>query len=181
MVVPGRDLLRGEVEIDETFVGGEEPGLRGGRAKGKKELVAIAVECHGRASGRLRLGRIPDAGAASLRGFITANVGPGAVVITDAWQGYAPIHKSGYTHNRITIRASPNNASELLPHVHRVAALLKRWLLGTHQGAVQPEQLDYYRDEFTFRFNRRNSRARGLLSSVRYRATSLATQPSEMP
>jgi transposase-like protein len=163
MVVPGRDLLRGEVEIDETFVGGEEPGLRGGRAKGKKELVAIAVECHGRASGRLRLGRIPDAGAASLRGFITANVEPGAVVITDAWQGYAPISKSGYTHKRIAIRASPNDASELLPHVHRVAALLKRWLLGTHQGAVQPEQLDYYLDEFTFRFNRRNSRARGLL------------------
>ena len=163
MVIPGRDLLRGEVEVDETYVGGEEPGLRGGRAKGKKVLVAIAVECRGRGSGRVRLGQIPDVSAASLRGFITANVEPGAVIITDAWQGYAAIDKAGYSHKRLSIRASPNKASELLPRVHRVAALMKRWLLATHQGAVQPAQLDYYLDEFTFRFNRRDSRARGLL------------------
>jgi hypothetical protein len=163
MVIPGRDLLSGEVEVDETYVGGEEPGLRGGRAKGKKVLVAVAVECRGTGSGRLRLGRLPDVSAPSLQAFITANILPGAVVVSDGWQGYAPIAKAGYGHRRISIRASTQNASQLLPRVHRVAALLKRWLLATHQGAVQPGQLDYYLDEFTFRFNRRNSRARGLL------------------
>ncbi len=163
MVVPGRDLLSGEVEVDETYVGGEEPGLRGGRARGKKVLVAVAVECRGKGSGRIRLGRIPDASASSLHPFIAANIVPGAVVITDAWAGYAGIDKAGFRHERISVRASPKNASELLPRVHRVAALLKRWLLATHQGAVQPVQLDYYLDEFTFRFNRRDSRARGLL------------------
>jgi hypothetical protein len=163
MVIPGRDLLDGDVEVDETYVGGEEPGLRGGRAKGKKVLVAIAVECKGRGSRRVRLGRIPDLSAASLQGFITTHIAPGTVLITDAWQGYAPISQAGYGHKRLSIRASTNNASELLPRVHRVAALLKRWLLATHQGAVQPEQLDYYLDEFTFRFNRRDCRARGLL------------------
>ncbi len=163
MVVPDRDLLTGEVEVDETYVGGEEPGLRGGRARGKKVLVAIAVECRGKGSGRIRLGRIPDASASSLHPFIAANLEPGAVVITDAWAGYAGIDKAGFRHERISVRASSKNASELLPRVHRVAALLKRWLLATHQGAVQPVQLDYYLDEFTFRFNRRDSLARGLL------------------
>lgn len=163
MVIPGRDLLRGDVEVDETYVGGEEPGLRGGRAKGKKVLVAIAIECRGAASGRVRLGRIPDLSACSLHGFIKAHVAPGAVLLTDAWQGYVGIDGAGYGHKPVSIRASTENASKLMPRVHRVAALLKRWLLATHQGAVQPEQLDYYLDEFTFRFNRRDSRARGLL------------------
>src|SRR5712691_7078863 len=163
MVIPGRDLLSGDVEVDETYVGGEEPGLRGGRAKGKKVLVAIAIECRGAGSGRLRMGRIADVSAQSLHGFITAAVEPGAVVLTDAWQGYAGIDRAGYAHKPVSIRASSKRASELMPRVHRVAALLKRWLLATHQGAVQPEQLDYYLDEFTFRFNRRDSRARGLL------------------
>jgi len=163
MVVPGRDLLSGDVEVDETYVGGQEPGLRGGRAKGKKVLVAIAVECRGEGSGRLRLGRIPNVTAPALQRFIVANVEPGAVLLTDAWQGYAPITKAGYSHKPVSIRASERNASQLLPRVHRVAALLKRWLLATHQGAVEVGQLDYYLDEFTFRFNRRDSRARGLL------------------
>jgi transposase-like protein len=163
MVMPGRDLLRGDVEVDETYVGGDEPGLSGGRAKGKKVLVAIAVECHGRGFGRVRLARIPDVTAGSLRAFIQANVEPGSVIISDAWQGYASIAKAGYTHKKISVRASPQTASDLLPHVHRVASLLKRWLLGTHQGAVHPEQLDFYLDEFTFRFNRRDSKARGML------------------
>lgn len=163
MVIPGRDLLSGDVEVDETYVGGEEPGLRGGRAKGKKVLVAIAIECRGGGSGRVRLGRIPDLSAASLHGFIASHVQPGAVILTDAWLGYSGIDRAGYRHKKVSIRASSKNASELLPRVHRVAALLKRWLLATHQGAVQPVQLDYYLDEFTFRFNRRDSRARGLL------------------
>jgi transposase-like protein len=151
------------VEVDETYVGGEEPGLRGGRAKGKKVLVAIAIECRGAGSGRVRVGRIADLSAASLHGFIASHVQPGAVILTDAWLGYSGIDRAGYGHKKVSIRASSKNASELLPRVHRVAALLKRWLLATHQGAVQPVQLDYYLDEFTFRFNRRDSRARGLL------------------
>jgi len=163
MVVPGRDPLQGEVEVDETYVGGEEPGLRGGRARGKKELVAIAVECRGTGSGRVRLARIPNASRDTLHGFIKANVEPGATLLTDGWPSYATIDQAGYGHKPVSIRASLENASELLPRVHRVAALLKRWLLATHQGAVQPEHLDYYLDEFTFRFNRRDSRARGLL------------------
>jgi ISXO2-like transposase domain/Transposase zinc-ribbon domain len=163
MVIPGRDLLNGDVEVDETFVGGDEPGLRGGRARGKKALVAIAVECRGSGSGRTRLARIPDAGRRSLHEFITANIAPGSIVLTDAWPPYGTIDRLGYGHKAMSIRASTESAAELLPRVHRVAALLKRWLDGTHQGAVQPEQLDYYLDEFTFRFNRRDSRARGLL------------------
>ncbi len=163
MVVPGRDLLSGDVEVDETYVGGLEPGLRGGRAKGKKVLGAIAVECRGGGSGRIRLGRIPNVSAPALQAFITATIEPGALLCTDAWQGYASISKAGYGHKKVSVRASSANASELLPRVHRVASLLKRWLLATHQGAVEPGQLDYYLDEFTFRFNRRDSRARGLL------------------
>lgn len=163
MVIPGRDLLHGEVEVDETYVGGEEPGLRGGRARGKKVLVAIAVECRGRGSGRVRLARIPDLSRTSLHGFIGTHIQPEAVILTDAWQGYTGIEGACYGHRRVSIRASSETASGLLPRVHRVASLLKRWLLSTHQGAVQPEQLDYYLDEFTFRFNRRDSRARGLL------------------
>ena len=165
MVVAGRDTLTGDVEIDETFVGGEEPGLRGGRQRGKKALVVMAVECRGDGAGRIRLQRILNAYGPTLHAFIKTNIAPGAVVISDGWAGYSGIDKVGYTHKPISIRAtgSRNNAALLLPRVHRVAALLKRWLLATHQGAVEPGQLDYYLDEFTFRFNRRDSRARGLL------------------
>ena len=114
-------------------------------------------------AGRTRLARIPDAGRRSLHEFITTHIAPGSIVLTDAWPPYGTIDRLGYGHKATSIRASTENASELLPRVHRVAALLKRWLDGTHQGAVQPEQLDYYLDEFTFRFNRRDSRVRGLL------------------
>jgi transposase-like protein len=164
MVVPGRDLLHGDVEIDETFVGGDEPGLRGGRARAsKKALVVVGVECRGSGSGRVRLARIPDASQATLHGFITTNVEPESMIFTDGWRSYLGLERVGYRHKAVSLRASTESASELLPRVHRVAALLKRWLLATHQGAVHPEHLDYYLDEFTFRFNRRDSRARGLL------------------
>jgi transposase-like protein len=163
MVIPGRELLHGDVEVDEIYVGGEEPGLRGGRARGKKSLVVIGVECRGTRSGRARLARVPDAGRATLHRFITTNVAAGSVILTDGWHPYKTIDRLGYGHKAVTIRTSTETASELLPRVHRTAALLKRWLLATHQGAVQPDQLDYYLNEFTFRFNRRDSRARGLL------------------
>jgi transposase-like protein len=155
MVIPGRDLLTGDVEVDETFIGG--------RARGKKVVVAIAVECRGSGSGRTRMARIPDAGRRSLHEFITTHIAPESTLLTDGWHPYKTIDRLGYGHKPTTIRTSTENASELQPRVHRVAALLKRWLDGTHQGAVQPDQVDYYLDEFTFRFNRRDSRARGLL------------------
>ena len=176
LVRPGRDRLTGTVEVDETFIGGDEPGLTGGRARGKKVLTAIAVEVKpgGRGIGRCRMAPLTDASSASLHAFVTAHVEPGATVITDAWQGYRGLEALGYTHDRRSQRAARargDDPNELLPAVHRVASLLKRWLLGTHQGAVESTHLPSYLDEFVFRFNRRRSRSRGL---VFYRVLELA-------
>ena len=175
LVRPGRDRLTGTVEVDETYIGGEEPGLRGGRAKGKKSLVAVAVEVHQpRGYGWTRMGIIADASAASLHPFVTANVEPGATVITDAWQGYSGIERLGYTRDRRSQRAARARGEDpgaLLPGVHRVASLAKRWLLGTHQGSVDEAHLQSYLDEFVFRFNRRGSNSRGM---VFYRVLELA-------
>lgn len=160
MVRPGRDKLRGRVEVDETYLGGLEEGVRG-RQTEKKALVIVGAEEDGRGTGRIRLRRIPDASQASLHGFIRENIEPGSVVHTDGWEGYNGL--DGYQHEATVLRGRKESASELLPRVHQVVSLLKRWLLGTHQGAVSPEHLDYYLDEFTFRFNRRRSRSRGKL------------------
>jgi len=162
MVRPGRDRLSGEVEVDETYVGGVEADVSG-RETESKALVAVAVERRGRGLGRVRLRCIPDASAPSLRAFLEEAVQPGALVISDAWSGYAGLRDFGYAHQVHNIKRSGLHAHELLPGVHRIAALLKRWLLGTHQGAVGEKHLDYYLDEYTFRFNRRTSRHRGLL------------------
>jgi transposase-like protein len=162
MVRPDRDRLAGRVEVDETYVGGAEAGLAG-RGALKKALIVVAVEEEGRRMGRIRLRRVPDASADSLQGFIDEVVKPGSVVHTDGWLGYDRVKSHGYRH-RITFLADhAEPASALLPRVHLVVSLLKRWLLGTHQGAVTPAHLDYYLDEFTFRFNRRRSRHRGKL------------------
>jgi hypothetical protein len=148
LVRPGRDRLTGTVEVDETFIGGEEPGLRGGRAKGKKSLVGVAVEVHRpRGYGRVRMAMLADASAASLHRFVTDNVEPGATVITDAWQGYRGLERLGYTHDRRSQRAAHargDDPGELLPGVHRIASLATRWLLGTHQGSVEPAHLQSY-------------------------------------
>lgn len=162
MVRPGRDRLSGHVEVDETFVGGVEAGVSG-RQTHKKALVAIAVEYSERRLGRVRMARIPDASAASLTRFIQAAVEPGSAVYTDGWEGYTGLSKLGYRHKAKAISTSGEPAHIVMPGVHRVASLLKRWLLGTHQGAVSREHLDYYLDEYTFRFNRRTSRHRGKL------------------
>lgn len=162
MVRPGRDRLAGEVEVDETFVGGAEAG--GGRRHiGKKALVAIAAEVRGRGTGRVRLHRVADSSADSLLPFVRDAVEGGAGVITDGLQSYRGLARLGYRHDRRVLLGSGESADVVLPRVHRVASLLKRWLLGTHQGAVSREHLDYYLDEFTFRFNRRTSRHRGKL------------------
>ena len=163
MVRPGRDLLSGLVEVDETYVGGVETGVSG-RQTESKSIVVIAVELREpKGFGRVRLRRIPDVSAASLVGFVRDVVVPGAVVRTDGWKGYDSLPKHGYERQRINLSASESPAHVLMPAVHRVASLLKRWLLGTHQGSVSGKHLDYYLDEYTFRFNRRTAKARGLL------------------
>lgn len=166
MVRPGRERLSGRVEVDETYVGGGETE-RGGGGRGpgvkNKSLVAVAAEEDGKGIGRIRMGRIRDASAANLKGFIRASVEPGAVIHTDGWRGYARVETLGYVHKVTLIKSTGQPADQAMPRVHRVASLLKRWLLGTHQGAVSHEQLDYYLDEFTFRFNRRKSRSPGKL------------------
>ena len=163
MVRPGRDRLSGRVEVDETYVGGEEPEAHARQILGKC-LVAIAAQEDGRGIGRIRMARIPDASAVSLQQFIRGAIEPGSVVHTDGWEGYRSLGENGYRHKVTILRGQGKDAAiELLPRVHRVAGLLKRWLLGTHQGSVSGNHLDYCLDEFTFRFNRRKSRSRGKL------------------
>jgi transposase-like protein len=175
LVRPGRDRLAGRVEVDETYLGGEEPGLRGGRARGKKVLTGIAVEVkEPKGIGRCRMAILADGSAASLHPFVTGHVEQGATVITDAWMGYHGLAGLGYVHQRRSQRAARargDDPAELLPAVHRVASLAKRWLLGTHQGSVDEAHLQSYLDEFVFRFNRRRSHSRGL---VFYRVLELA-------
>jgi len=171
LVRPGRERLRGDVEVDETFVGGEEPGLRGGRQKGKKVLVGVAVERkEPKGFGRCRMAPIADASAEALRSFLLESVEPGAKVISDGWASYPGATKGLYLHEPLS-GASGQDASRLLPGVHKVSSLAKRWLLGTHQGSVDEAHLAAYLDEFVFRFNRRRSRSRGL---VFYRVLELA-------
>ena len=162
MVRPGRDRLQGRVEVDDAFVGGEEEGVYG-RQTESKAMIAVAVEEDGDGIGRIRMRRIPDASAESLMPFIEDSVEPGSVVHTDGWLGYQPLEGRGYRHKITILKGKSKTASELMPCVHLAVALLKRWLLGTHQGGVSMEHLDAYLDEFTFRFNRRKSRSRGKL------------------
>jgi len=164
MVRPGREPLTEEVEVDELYVGGVEPDRRGGRQRSQtKALVAVAAEVRDQGMGRIRLQRVPDASGASLVSFVRNAVAPRPVVITDGWTAYPGLVRHGYVHRPRVVRGSGQTASTLLPRVHRVAALLKRWLLGVHPGAVSHRHLDAYLDEFTFRFNRRRSRHRGKL------------------
>ena len=161
MVRPDRDRLSGRVEVDETFVGGL--GGAQGRSTATKALIVVATEEVGHGIGRIRMRRIPDGSAPSLQTFINEAIKPGSVVHTDGWHGYDRVQANGYRHRVTLLRGDDALASELLPRVHRVVSLLKRWLLGTHQGAVSAAHLDFYLDEFTFRFNRRTSRHRGKL------------------
>jgi transposase-like protein len=159
MVRPGREPLSGWVEVDESFVGGR--GGAQGRSTATKALIVVAAEAERRGIGRIRMRRIPDASAESLQPFISDVIAPGSVVHTDGWHGYDRVRQNGYRHKVTLLRGDHELAVARLPRAHRVVALLKRWLLGTHQGAVRHEHLDYYLDEFTFRFNRRRSRHRG--------------------
>ncbi len=177
MVRPGRDKLAGEVEVDESYLGGIAPG-KPGRGAEKKAIVAIAAEKRGRGMGRIRLARIPDTSADSLLPAIEALIETGSIVCTDGHAGYNGLAGASYVHDRHSLYATGDPAHVAMPRVHRVASLLKRWLLGTHQGAVRPQQLDYYLDEFTFRFNHRGSNHRGLLF---YRLLEQAVQLDHVP
>jgi transposase-like protein len=160
MVRPERDRLSGTVEVDEIYIGGVKKGKRGRGADGKA-LVLVAAEHDGRRTGRIRLHRMDDASSSSLIPAVKCCVEPGAVVRTDGWTGYLPLSTEKYVHK--VIRKNADIGDNSLPRVNRVASLLKRWLTGTHQGAVRMSHLDYYLDEYTFRFNRRTSRSRGKL------------------
>jgi len=162
MVLPGRELLAGTVEIDESYIGGSRPGKRGRGAAGKA-IVVIAVEDHNGKPGRTRMARVPDVKRNTLTDFVLDHVARASEIRTDAYHGYNDVGRHRFGHVVVNVKESGDPAHVVMPHVHRVASLLKRWLLGTHQGAVTHDQLDYYLDEFTFRFNRRRSRHRGLL------------------
>ena len=161
MVRPSRDLLSGEVEVDETFLGGRDSDIDGRETD--RSLIAIAVEIRGRGIGRIRMARLDDASADSLIPFVKSTVSEGALVCTDGWAGYLPLCRHGYQHRPTSLRATGLPAHLAMPGVHRVASLLKRWWLGTYHGGISERHLDDYLNEFTFRFNRRTSRARGLL------------------
>ena len=175
LVRPGRELLTGTVQVDETYIGGAEPGLAGGRAKGKKVLTGIAVEVHEpRGLGRCRISPLADASAETLHGFVMDHVEPGSRIVTDGWPPYQGLAHLGYEHDRRSqgaARARGDDPNKLLPAVHRVVSLAKRWLLGTHQGAADRAHMSHYLNEFVFRFNHRRSRSRGM---VFYRVLELA-------
>lgn len=162
LVAPGRELLHREVEVDETFIGGKDPD-RGGRG-GDKMLVVGAIEVRpfskpktgkrGERAGRLRLAVVADASANSLAGFVEQEVESGAIVHTDGWDGYRRLQRSGYRHRRI-VQGKNRQAIPILPHIHRVFSNLKAWLQGTHHGRIEPNYLQAYLNEYTFRFNRR--------------------------
>jgi len=160
MVRPGRDRISGIIEVDETYIGGKEPGKRGRGAAGKV-LVVIGAQVDDNRIGRIRLQRVFDASGKSLENAIQRAVEPGSIVRTDGWDGYSQLNLLGYVHE--IIRKETAIGKNLLPKCNIVASLLKRWLLGTHQGAVHTSHIDYYLDEFTFRFNRRMSKSRGKL------------------
>ena len=153
---PDRDRLRGIVEVDETYLGGPEKGLRGGRFRNSSKVeVVAAIEVRGEGSGRARLAIVPDSSYLSLGRFVRANVELGSVLRTDAWQGYAPLRRQ-YDHRPVSQRGDGRNASKVLPRVHRLFSNLKTWIEGTHHG-IGRGHVRAYLDEFVFRFNRRRT------------------------
>ena len=175
MVRPGRDRLKGTIEVDETYVGAPEEGVIG-RLIVEKSLIIVAAQEDGRGIGRVRMARIPDLSRKTLHDFIARAIEPGSVVRTDGLNAYGDM--TGYQHAPAVINRSGKKADELLPRVHLVVSLLKRWLMGTLHGRFSPEHLEYYLDEFTFRFNRRTSASRGKLF---YRLLQQAVQAAPAP
>lgn len=163
MVRSEREQLSGIVEIDESLVGGIDHGGKRGRGT-DKAIVVIAVEIkEPKGFGRVRMRHIPDASGDKLVPFVCAVVAPGTHVQTDGWGGYNDLRQHGYMHQKKILSSNDDPAHVSMPGVHRIASLLKRWILGTHQGSISVEHLQSYLEEFTFRFNRRTSRSRGLV------------------
>ena len=173
---PVKSQLAGRVQVDESYFGGEDSGTHGGRTlEGNKTLVVAAVEVKTNANGKEYMGRarvsvVPDASTTSLVGFVETHVSQGSTVHTDGWHPYRALPKKGYQHDREVV-PDKKQASKRFPHVHRIFSLVKRVLLATHQGAVQPKHLQAYLDEYVFRFNRRSSLNRyGLVQTLLARA-----------
>ena len=176
MVRSERERLTGGVEVDETLVGGVTQGGKRGRGS-SKSIVAIAIEVkEPKGFGRVRMRHIPDASSENLQPFICYVVDRSVTVRTDGWKGYNSLSNHKYIHERTVLSSSGDPAHVAMPGVHRVASLLKRWILGTHQGSFVPAHLQSYLEEFTFRFNRRNSRSRGLVFR-RLMEQAMATEP----
>lgn len=174
MIRPGRERLQGIVEVDEAYWGDEQAGIKGRRTE-QRALIVVAAEENGKGIGRIRLRRLLDLSRISLHGFIAEAIEPGSTVRTDGLNAYRELQ--GYFHDRqVQRRQTPGD--HLLPRVHRVISLLKRWLMGTHQGAIANEHLDDYLNEFVFRFNRRTSASRGKLF---YRLAQQAVQVDPAP
>ena len=168
MVRPDRERLKGQVEVDETYLAiadREEPISPVGRKSNtSKVLIIIAVEMlQPKGFGRIRLRRIDNDSEGYVVPFVQASVEPGAQVRTDGSAAYRSLSKLGYHHQRNVMLGAAVAAHVSMAGVHRVASLVKRWIMGTHHGSVQPEHLDAYLDEFVFRFNRRTSGSRGML------------------
>lgn len=161
MILNGRNKLQGTVEVDEVLLGVKKSGKRGRGAEGKS-IIAVAVEINGRKTGRIRLAKIPNATSEALNRFIENNIEKSSKIVSDSWTGYAGLDKLGYEH-KIQNLSMKDGDEEILPNVHRIASLLKRWLLGTHQSYLNKNKLEYYLDEYVFRYNRRTSTSRGLL------------------
>ena len=157
MVRPNQDRLSGEIEVDEVFLGGEN----------NKQLIGVAAQIDGEKTGRIRMEKIADRSGPVLQDFVEKHITPGSTVVTDGLNSYCGVKSRGYIHKPMKKpyywEAKDGDADELLPRVHRVASLLKRWYYGTYHGRIDPENLDTYLNEFTFRFNRRTSNSRGLL------------------
>ncbi len=163
MVRAEREQLFGNVEVDETLVGGVGHGGKRGRGT-SKSIVVIAVELkQPKGFGRMRMRHVPNASAISLLPFVCDVVTSGTLISTDGWKGYNDLSKYGYIHQQTVLSESGDPAHVAMPGVHRIASLLKRWILGTHQGSITSEHLQSYLEEFTFRFNRRTSCSRGLV------------------
>ncbi len=178
MVRPGREMIGGPgriVEVDETIIGGVRSG-QSGRHVGHKIIVVIAVEVEGQGAGRVRMERIANMTKDTLTEFILDNIQRGSIVRTDGWIGYFDVGRYRFGHEVTNVSASGDPANVVFPHVHRVASLVKRWLLATHQGAITSKQLDYYLDKFTYRFNRRRNHHRGMLF-YRLIEGAMATEP----
>lgn len=177
MVLQQRERLKGEVEVDEIWLGGTEDPYK--KNRGNKQLILTAVEKNGPGIGRIRMKVIHENGSHALLAGIQEIVEPGSSIDTDGWQGYMGITRHGYIHHRIINPSSRKTLRETdsLPRVHRVASLFKRWILGTYQGRVDSKHLPRYLDEFVFRFNRRTSRSRGLLF-YRLLENSIRTAPA---